>query len=652
MRNYLFVAIILISATNSLCAQDSTDDFPYDSYAFRAEHSLVKNYDLSLGLIDTLAKKANENNNEFYLGVTSYLNGRVALINSEYDTALYFVQRSKSILENYSDSIHFYKLIVLRGNVYMEQEEHFQALREFKKCIQLLDQKSERDNDFSNDNIMAIRAQCFSKIGIVYGEIGDYEAEKESLKKSLHIALSLKKPWLKSLELSNSMALAYSYYRSDDLDLAEKLALENLSAKEAYGLKYSLGQNFQVLGLIEMKRGKYDLALQYFKTSDEKIKPFKVAKELVRNDFFRAKCYIGLYRLDEALDILLSIQDKVTLFFSEYEMSDYMYEIAQIYNKKGEYEIAIQYLSASNQNLDNETQNNSFVFLNEFIETIDQKEEMIYDSEVQVRLGSIQSQMDKEKSLLEYEYEKQKKNWIYGILGILLLSLIIILTLLYLAFRRNNKKMTSLQELSEEKKVLFQEVHHRVKNNFQVISSMLNLQVNMTEGSKENVAIIESKLRIQSMALVHNLIYRDEEIRNILLKEYVVQLFNIIDNADLNRECSVSLTEEFDNVKCNLDKAVPLGLLFNEIFTLYITNSFVGMALGEISVKFIQEKENDSKGEIIVAHNGVSGIFENRENDVQVDLGIGLIEALSEQLNGDIQLLDKELRIKVDLSEE
>lgn len=653
MRKYLFAVIFLLTSLNSLLGQEAINIEPLQRYYKKAESLITRDYDDARLYIDSLNYYSAYENSIYYKGVGLYMKARIKMINSKFDSAFFYIQHAQNILSDFSDSVTFYKAIYSKGNIYMEMGDHFQALREFKKCIQLLDQRRIETGELDNVEVELIRAYCFSRIGNIYGQIGDYVNEKVNLQRSMHIASNLKGPEIKKLELTNSINLSYSYYQSGELNLAEKLATENLSAKEAYGYKYSLGQNYQILALIAIKREKYSLALAYLDQSDEKIRPFMITKELIRNDYYRSKCLFAQGKLDRAEKILLEIESKVEQFFSSFELAEYYEYLARIYEANHDFPAAIAALEKSNIELEKDSRTNSYFFLDDFVKTIENNGVEGMDTDVQVRLGSIRSQMDKEKRLIQIVYEKQKKNWIFGILLICLIGLIVVMTLIYYSYKRIKKKNESLKNLADEKKVLFQEVHHRVKNNFQVISSMLNLQASFSLGESTNNALLESKLRIQSMALVHNLIYKDEEIRNISFEEYTTKLFEIVKNAGLNEITEIELVKSFDIVRPNLDEAVPLGLVMNEILSLIFIKCFENQAFGKITIDFRQLQNEALKYRLKVGHNGPINIHHIlKNNDAQLELAIGLIEALTEQLGTEMIIEESgEIIIVIEFSE-
>ena len=133
-------------------------------------------------------------------------------------------------------------------------------------------------------------------------------------------------------------------------------------------------------------------------------------------------------------------------------------------------------------------------------------------------------------------------------------------------FRLIKKQNIVIVEQNKEKDVLLKEIHHRVKNNLQIISSLLNLQTkNITEQSTL-VAMVDGQNRVKAMALIHQKLYQNNDLASIKFKDYTSQLLNQI--ASLYPELtSVKQQVISDDVELDIDTAVPLGLILSELIT-------------------------------------------------------------------------------------
>lgn len=186
----------------------------------------------------------------------------------------------------------------------------------------------------------------------------------------------------------------------------------------------------------------------------------------------------------------------------------------------------------------------------------------------------------------------------------------------------------------QEKEVLLKELHHRVKNNLQVISSILNLQSSFIKD--ENVLNIfrESQNRIKSMAFIHESLYQTKDFSNINFSEYVVSLSQNLIHSYANFEKEIELKLDVQNVFLNLDLAIPCGLIINEIVSNALKYAFVGLKEGVIDIKMCV-KDDDLK--LIIGDNGI-GLPEKIDYRNTESLGLQLVVALVEQLNGSVQI--------------
>ena len=186
----------------------------------------------------------------------------------------------------------------------------------------------------------------------------------------------------------------------------------------------------------------------------------------------------------------------------------------------------------------------------------------------------------------------------------------------------------------KEKEVLLQEVHHRVKNNLQVISSILNIQSSFVDDERTLQLLEESQRRIKTMSYIHESLYQTADFSSIEFTDYINTLSRNLIQSYAAIDTEVTLHTDFDNIFLNLDQAIPCGLIVNELVSNAMKYAYGGRAKGEL---FISIKENDGKVTMEVRDNGV-GLPENFKYEESESLGIYLVYALVEQLDADIQV--------------
>lgn len=187
----------------------------------------------------------------------------------------------------------------------------------------------------------------------------------------------------------------------------------------------------------------------------------------------------------------------------------------------------------------------------------------------------------------------------------------------------------------KEKEVLLKEVHHRVKNNLQIISSILNLQTSYIEDEKILEIIEESRHRIRSMAIIHENLYQNTNFSSINFKNYSRELVrNLISSYQFSKDLEVDLQEDVEHVELNLDQAIPCGLIINELITNSMKYAFTERKKGTI---YLELKNKNNIITLVVGDDGV-GLPKDYDINNAETLGLQLVATLAEQLDGDINL--------------
>lgn len=188
-----------------------------------------------------------------------------------------------------------------------------------------------------------------------------------------------------------------------------------------------------------------------------------------------------------------------------------------------------------------------------------------------------------------------------------------------------------------EKEQLLREIHHRVKNNLQIISSLLNLQTHNIKDERFLALIRESRNRIKSMALVHEMLYAQADLSTLSFSDYVVRLANSVYDSYRRPRMQVHFVYDIGkNVHFDIDRMVPLGLILNEILSNSLKYAF-SHNKGQIVVS-LEHKRN--KHHLIVTDNG-RGLPAGFSVKKHANLGMQLIFMLAEQIDGQAKLIRK-----------
>lgn len=187
-----------------------------------------------------------------------------------------------------------------------------------------------------------------------------------------------------------------------------------------------------------------------------------------------------------------------------------------------------------------------------------------------------------------------------------------------------------LRESLKEKEVLLKEVHHRVKNNLQIISSLLFLQKDTIADPAVQAIFEESRNRIASMALIHEELYRSGDLARVDLKEYLERLTpKLVQSLRGNRAVGFAL--DLQECRVSVDKAIPFGLIVNELVTNAVKHAFAGRESG--TIRLTMTPEADDMVRAVVEDDGV-GLGEDFHPEEVKSLGMQLIVQLTRQLRG------------------
>jgi two-component sensor histidine kinase len=195
-------------------------------------------------------------------------------------------------------------------------------------------------------------------------------------------------------------------------------------------------------------------------------------------------------------------------------------------------------------------------------------------------------------------------------------------------FFERKKTEEKISSTLKEKETLLKEIHHRVKNNLQIISSLLKLHADQSNDSRFFKLVEESQNRIVSMALIHEMLYANSDFSKINLGNYTKSLFEKLQST-YNKEFVKLKLKVPEDFYFEIDKMIPVGLIINEV----LSNSFkyaFNQKKGEISVAL-------SKNCLTIADNGI-GIFKSATKKTVASFGLQLIDLLAEQIDAKITI--------------
>ncbi len=238
-----------------------------------------------------------------------------------------------------------------------------------------------------------------------------------------------------------------------------------------------------------------------------------------------------------------------------------------------------------------------------------------------------------------------QRTW-FRLLLVFLIALLIIVFIRYRTYRLTKAKAEleqtvalrteQLSNLLGEKDILLKEIHHRVKNNLQIIGNLLDLQSNEYTDERTQSAFSEAKARVRSVALIHQNLYRQDDLSVIELHQFVNELIVLIEQIFKQKEKAITISNNIPATYMDVDTAVPLGLILNELLTNSYKYAFTDVETGSISI----EMDSPSAGvyQLVYSDSG-PGLPAGSTFESATTLGLRMIKRLTIQIMGKVEYM-------------
>lgn len=404
-----------------------------------------------------------------------------------------------------------------------------------------------------------------------------------------------------------------NYLSLKDYQNAQKYYEHAMVIGERYGFYNNLSDVY--ISLVDL----YAFLGEIDKAEEAGLNAIKYA-ELVENNFMVMRSWLSIGKLqnllgqyDFAIESLLKcIHIATNDFGDEYYLSQAYEALGKAYAGNHDYQKAYQAFAQ-----------------------YDTLKSRIFTAEADQRTSLLRTKFDvanKEGtiSLQEELIKKQKAR--QNLIIIIAVLLLLLLLLSYKAISNNRKKNRLLYKQNEEKEFLLKEIHHRVKNNLEIVSSLLSLQSAQIRDADVLNAMAESQHRVQSMGMIHQKLYMGKNLAAVEMKDYFKNLADyIVDAYGMQKRISVDVA--MDACELDVDMAIPIGLIVNELLTNALKYAFPDQRKGKVRVSLKKKKE---KLQLDVIDDGVGMAIKNEEPGS--GFGTQLIGLLTKQLDGKIVL--------------
>ncbi len=551
---------------------------------------------------------------------------------------------------------------------FFEEEQHDSAL---KYAIQLKQQAEKLNND-------TLLAYSYSRLGVINQYLGRYIQANEynflglNLKKKLglgprqiaeshdNIALSYQElgPFEKVIEhqkyalknyylLNDTQAIASSYsqigaalYQQKEYDSAKVYYDKAYSFYKQLGNKEYEAVYYIYMGLIYLKTNhlkksvlSYQSALKTFpEDGSKRMKIFIYSNLAVSHLVIGAErdsiSTIHLKKAIKAAHQTYQMAEEISFIHQMRKASEVLYKA---YDALQEYDKAIKHgkqFIHLNDSIYNQEKINAITETRTKYETKEKEHEIeLLEKDLEIKSAQINQAETK---------ERQKTILLLAVISVLSISIFFSI-FIYRLFQQKKTAARTLEEnnkiikqQAEENEVLLKEIHHRVKNNLQVIGSLLDLQSFNISDKQALSAITDGQTRVKAMALIHQNLYQNNEIGSIDFNKYVNELVRQIASVfEEKKKITVEISSK--PILIDIDTAIPLGLILNELISNAYKYAFKSQDQGHISIKI---KEEEQGNYLLTLKDNGKGLPDDFKIEKSSSLGLRLVKRLCKQLYG------------------
>ena len=427
-----------------------------------------------------------------------------------------------------------------------------------------------------------------------------------------------------------------------ELSLITLMLEENEKALEYANQAISIAKKYNQeieIGLALNARGNI---FKYMEKYEESLNDYKQGKKI----FDKNKAYIFSEMIDRNIGHVYNLQGRYAEALPLHLAS--AKNIIEDGDKSNLYE---SYLHISDAYAGLNMHDSAFYYKTLQLETLEER----YDDETESTLVKFQTEYETEKKELlinqqqsELTLKNTQQKYLMGIGGMLLM----LLGGAFFAFRSKQKSNQALEEKNKEINMLFGEVHHRVKNNLQILSSLLHLQSRHITDDAALSAVKEGQNRVEAMGLIHQKLYTKDNASTIEISDYLNELGESLTDS-LMGDDQVEISYDTPQLFLDVDTAIPLGLIVNELITNSLKYGFPDDRKGEIQVKLTIDVHNNLN--LTVADNGIGkhaakDLAGKNQTKKSTNFGTQLIRILCKKLKGNIKIVEQEVGYSTEIS--
>ncbi len=575
--------------------------------------------------------------------------------------------------ESFGDSISLV-LYKYEGNVYWHLGQMQESVNRYKQAAEIANQL----------DLSILKGQAFADVGYVFADMGMYDSSVFYTDKALRISEQENNPQLKMRSLS---FLGHAYQKMERADKAVTVFKTAVSfyAQDTNSRNYGVTANnlanaYKDLSSVSKSKAYNDTALFYFYKAERIFNELGDTNFIAGLNMNMAYAFRNIGELEKAKDYQQRGMSLFQHMGAEYNLKSAEVNYGHILYLMGEFEDSKK---AYQRALEGGKEMNNFYLIHQAHEGLylvydtlgDYKNaiyhlkihrlqaDSLYQAESEAKIAQIEGQYGKEKNELEiknlaqqnalkdFEIEKQraendkqaliarqeKTRNKYMIAALVLIALVALgLFYLFRSKRALNQQLelqkAELSDTLNEKEALLKEIHHRVKNNLQIVSSLLNLQGAYTQEKSADELLKMSQNRIHSMAIIHEKLYKSESLDAINFKDYLENLTTHLSDSFGLEQKQIKTKVVADDINVDIDQLVPCGLIINELITNSIKHAFGENNGGLIKLTC---KRYENRCEVTVSDSG-PGLPDDFELGSSNSLGLRLAKGLCKQLKSEL----------------
>ena len=491
------------------------------------------------------------------------------------------------------------------GSFYMRRGNYPKALGYFFDALRIDEKRGHKEG-------MLVR---LSNIGNIYVSQQNYPKAIEYYSKALKLSEEINDKKHVAIQLGN---IGIVYYHQHNLPKALEYYLKALELGRELGNNDEIALNLNNIASVYQDEKNYDKAMQYF----FEALPIAEAQgdaDIVASVTGNIGLIYGIKKDYKKAESFILKALKIAYEINSLEMTnEFELALSELYNSQGKYQQALEHFKKHQVAKDS-------VFNAENTEK-NVRAEMNYEFDKQQAMQN--KEHEKEVIALEADNKIQKQLHLF-----LLIIIALILVILFFVKRAydNKKRIASfLESEAKRKEVLLQEVHHRINNNLQVISSLLSLQASSVGDEKLNGYLKQSQNRIQSLSTLHELLYQNDSPLEINMHEYLNKVLDFHRDVLHTKTLDVKVNANITPVYFTTKLAVPIALVVNELITNAIKYAFNEKHSGSIDISLLQD---GTKNDSWMLHFSDSGRGLPASSEVRKEsLGLRLVNIMTRQM--------------------